>query len=44
MDQEVIDPSLVRVILLYGPRSGFPRKTLPYKSTILNDLDGSKGE
>ena len=38
MDQEVIDLSVVRVVLLYGPRGD------QYKSTILNDLDGPKGE
>ena len=48
MDREVINPSVVYVVLLYGPKNdkyiGFPKKALPYKSIILNDLDGSKRE
>ena len=48
IDREVIDPSVVQVVLLYIWTErlpiGFSRKELPYKSTIFNDLDGPKGE
>ena len=47
MDRKVIDPSVVWVVLLYGPRGDqydSQGKHFLIKSTILNDLDGLKGE